>query len=70
MIGSRHRCRVDRRAVVQVDSGRSLGFVVPIPARRVTYKDHNTNVQACKNHNKIIYRKIDKVGDIRKVKKR
>lgn len=50
MIEVRYRHRVDRRSVVWIDSGRSWEFVVPIPAKRVTYKDHNTNVQACKNH--------------------
>lgn len=34
---------------------RGWGYVEPIPARRVTYKDHNTNIQACKNNNKLVY---------------
>lgn len=67
----RYRHWVDRQSVVRTGSGRSWEFVVPIPARKVTYKDHNTNVQACKNH-KLMYIKIKKERkkDIRKIKKR
>jgi len=54
-----YRYRVDRRSVAWTDSGRSWEFVVPILAKKVTYKDHNTNVQACKNH-KLMYIKIKK----------
>jgi len=55
---------------VWTGSGRSWEFVVPIPARRVTYKDHNTNVQACKNNHKLIYIMTDKEKNILKVKGR
>lgn len=50
----------------------SLGIAVPVSARRVTYKDHNKNVRACRNH-KLMYRKKDRCkveGDVRIVIKK
>ena len=55
---SRERSRVWQAAGSRI-FGRHWEYVEPIPARRVTYKDHNTNIQACKNNNKLIYSKME-----------